>query len=87
MGIALKPLAIFGMRCALAPDSSAAYHNLAVALLQDGQATEAISHLNRIVALEPANMEARNNLAAAFAGTQQWNEAIRLARDFEDKTR
>lgn len=56
-------------------NNSVAHSNLGVMLFVDGRTTEAISHFEQAIQIEPRQAEVHNNLAAAYAEQGRYPEA------------
>jgi Flp pilus assembly protein TadD len=67
---------LFRRALAVIRDNSPAQNYLGNILLQQGEADEAIAHLQTSIALEPENSQAHNNLGWAFVHQGQIEEAI-----------
>jgi len=71
----------FRYACELAPDSESAWFNLGEALWQQAHGEEAVTALQRSLALEPRHIQARISLARAHAGLGRVEAAVAEFRE------
>jgi Flp pilus assembly protein TadD len=74
----------FQQAVALAPDSVSYRRNLALALLQIGQAPQAEQQLRQVLQLDPTQVVAYANLAQAQLAQADTNAAIESLQRFDD---
>ncbi len=69
-------VALFGHALAVSPRNAAAQTNYGYALLERGQAAEALGHFEQAVAIRPSYAKARLNLGVGLASVGRSDEAI-----------
>src|SRR6185312_11304980 len=69
----------------LAPDSASAWFNLGEAQWQQARGEEAVAALQRALALEPSNIQARISLARAHAGLGRAGPAVAEFREVVER--
>ncbi|HKZ11732.1 MAG TPA: sulfotransferase [Rhodanobacteraceae bacterium] len=81
LGEAREATEHFRHACERAPDSESAWFNLGEALWQQARGEEAVTALQKSLALEPRHIQARISLARAYAGLGRADAAVTEFRE------